>query len=87
MRTDPTLVRKMTTTLRTTRMPRVSRSEKSQGDEGEVVDAEVGVVLAYAKGGLGEGLGAGESVAVDELGPGAALSEAVADGIGDVGDK
>lgn len=63
------------------------REGKGKGDEGEVVDAEVGVVLAYAKGGLGEGLGAGESVAVDELGPGAALSEAVADGIGDVGDK
>lgn len=63
------------------------REGEGHGDEGKVVDSEVGVVFADAEGGIGEGVGAGESGAVDKLGPGAALSEAVAHGIGDVADK
>lgn len=54
---------------------------EDEGDDGEVVDAEVGVVLADAEGGFREGLGLGESGAVDELGPGTALGEAVAEGV------
>lgn len=57
------------------------------GDEGvgeydceydEVVDAEVGGVLADPGGGIGERGGSGEGSAVDELGPGAAVGERVA---------
>ena len=32
-----------------------------EGDDGEVVDAEVGEVLANADGGIGEGLGFGDA--------------------------
>ncbi|KAG5552780.1 hypothetical protein RHGRI_010769 [Rhododendron griersonianum] len=53
----------------------------------EVVDAEVGVVLADAVGGVGERIGHGEGEAVDEFGPRAAPGEAVADCVGDVGEE
>lgn len=63
------------------------RNGDDEGDDGEVVDAEVGVVLADADGGVGERLGFGECGSVGELGPGSALGEAVADGVGDVVDE
>lgn len=63
---------------------REEREGEDESDGGEVVDAEVGVVLPHAEGGVGEGLGLGEGGAVGELRPGTALSEALADRVGDV---
>lgn len=57
------------------------------GDDGEVVDAEVGVVLADTEGGIRERLGLGEGSAVNELGPGSALREAIAERIGEVAEE
>ncbi|KAK3019508.1 hypothetical protein RJ639_003180 [Escallonia herrerae] len=53
------------------------------GKQGHVVDAKVGEVLSNPGGGLGHGVGPGEGRSVDELQPGAALGEAVADGLGE----
>uniref|UniRef100_A0A7N0VK03 Uncharacterized protein n=1 Tax=Kalanchoe fedtschenkoi TaxID=63787 RepID=A0A7N0VK03_KALFE len=64
----------MATTVSTTRIPSVSRLEN-----GEVVDADVGVVFGDMGGGFGEGIGPGEGVAVQELQPGATLGEGVED--------
>lgn len=63
------------------------RDGEDGGEAGEVVDAEVGVVLADAECGFGEGFGLGEGGAVDELRPGAAVGEAGADRVGYVGDE
>ncbi|KAM1353327.1 hypothetical protein PS1_033196 [Malus domestica] len=62
-------------------------NSNGEGENSEVVDAEVGVVLADADGGVGEGFRLGEGGSVEELGPGAALGEAVAAGVGDVVDE
>ncbi|KAK7830676.1 hypothetical protein CFP56_028038 [Quercus suber] len=62
-------------------------SDPTESDDGEVVDAEVGVVLADAEGGVGEGFGFRESGSVDELGPRAALGEVVADRFGYVAEE
>lgn len=59
---------------------RDEREGEGEGEEGYVVDAEVGEVFADARCGLGEGIGAGEGGAIEEFQPGAALGEAVADG-------
>lgn len=63
------------------------RNGEDAGDDRHVVDAEVGVILADAEGRVGEGLRLGESRAVEEFRPRAALGEAVAEGIGDVADE
>jgi hypothetical protein len=61
---------------------REEREGEDESDGGEVVDAEVGVVLPHAEGGLGEGLGLGEGGSVGDLRPGTALGEALADRFG-----
>lgn len=48
---------------------------EGEGDEGEVVDAEVGEVLPEAGGGGGDGVRAGEGGPVEELRPGAGRGE------------
>lgn len=63
------------------------RDGEDAGDDRHVVDAEVGVVLADTEGRVREGLRLGESGAIEELRPRAALGEAVAEGIGDVADE
>ncbi|GAB2272596.1 hypothetical protein Dimus_007418 [Dionaea muscipula] len=60
---------------------------EDDGDEGEVVDAEVGVVLPDPLGGVGDGVRLGEGGPVGELGPWSALREAVADLIGEMVDE
>lgn len=55
------------------------RESEDGSDECEVVDAEVGVVLTDARGGVGERIGFREGGSVGELGPGAALRESVCD--------
>nr|GMC99720.1 abscisic acid receptor PYL4-like [Ipomoea batatas] len=81
-RTDPTLVRKTTTTVEMSRAPR--REAENYGNQGKVVDLEVGVVFADAESGIGDGIRLREGGAVHELRPGTAVGEAVAYGIGDV---
>ncbi|GAB4857299.1 hypothetical protein Ancab_015207, partial [Ancistrocladus abbreviatus] len=49
------------------------RESEDESDEGEVVDAEVGVVLPDALCCFGEGFGFSEGGTVGELGPGAAF--------------
>lgn len=63
------------------------REGEDDGNDGEVVDAKVGVVLADAKGGIGERLGLGEGGTVGEFGPRPALGDPVANGVGDVVDE
>lgn len=63
---------------------REEREGEDESDSGEVVDAEVGVVLPHAEGGLGEGFRLGEGGAVGELRPGTTLGETLADRVGDV---
>lgn len=58
------------------------RESEHGGEQGEVVDPEVGGVLPDPGGGLGEVVGSGEGGAVDKLVPRAALGEAVPDGGG-----
>lgn len=55
---------------------------KGGGEQREVVDAEVAEVLAQAGGGIGEGIGAGEGGAVEELPPGATVVEGAAGRVG-----
>nr|GMC93806.1 hypothetical protein COLO4_14452 [Ipomoea batatas] len=57
---------------------------ENYGNQGKVVDLEVGVVLADAESGIGDGIRLREGGAVHELRPGTAVGEAVAYGIGDV---
>lgn len=54
------------------------RHGKDPGDDGHIVDSEVGVVLADSERGFGKRLWFRESRAVKELGPWPALGEAVA---------
>ena len=63
------------------------RDCENEWNDGVVVDAEVGEVLADAEGGFGEGLGLRERGAVPELRPRAALVEAVSEGRGEVVDE
>lgn len=56
------------------------RECEGESEEGEVIDAEIGVVPAYARCGVGKGIGAGEGRAVQEFQPWTALGECVADG-------
>ncbi|TKY63567.1 CCR4-associated factor 1 [Spatholobus suberectus] len=63
------------------------RNSEDHRNDGVVVDAEVGEVLAHAERGFREGLGFRERGAVHELRPGAALVEAVPEGGGEVVDE
>jgi hypothetical protein len=54
---------------------RQERGREGEGDDGGVVDAEVAEVAAQARGGLGEGVGAGESRSVQQLRPWAPVRE------------
>lgn len=54
------------------------RDREYEREQGQVVDAEVGEVLAHTRGGFRERVRSGESGAVDELGPGAAVGERAA---------
>lgn len=54
------------------------RVGEHDGEYDQVVDAEVGGILAHARGGVGEGDRSRERGAVDELDPGAAVRERVA---------
>ena len=60
---------------------------ESKRDQGYVVDAEVGGVLADPGICLGEGFGSGHGTPVEELRPGAALREALPEGGGEAGDE
>lgn len=66
---------------------REKRQGEDDGDQGGVVDAEVGEVLADPRVGLGKGIRSGHGVPVDELEPWAALREAVAEGGGNAGEE
>lgn len=46
---------------------------EDSGDDGEVINAEIGIVLADTKSGFGEGLRLGKTVTVNELRPRTAL--------------
>lgn len=63
------------------------RNCEDNGDDGYIVDAEVGVVLAEALGCFGERLGLGEGGAIEKLRPGAAGGDAVADGVANLVDE
>lgn len=52
---------------------------EDNGDDGEVVDSEIGVILADTKRGLREGLGLGKSGAINKLGPRTTLGKAMAE--------
>nr|GMC91979.1 hypothetical protein COLO4_14452 [Ipomoea batatas] len=67
-----------------TRTDPTLREAENYGNQGKVVDLEVGVVLADAESGIGDGIRLREGGAVHELRPGTAVGEAVAYGIGDV---
>ncbi|TYH54797.1 hypothetical protein ES332_D09G195600v1 [Gossypium tomentosum] len=64
MRRDPTEERKMTKTLKMMRIPRVSRSEKSETNNHQIINSKVGVIFANTKGGFGERLRLGEGRAI-----------------------
>lgn len=66
---------------------REERHREDHRNNGVVVDAKVGVVFANAECGFRERFRLGECGAVDELRPGTALLEAVAEVIGDVVDE
>lgn len=53
------------------------RESNDDSDDREVIDSEIGVVLADAEGGFGERLRFGEGGSVGKFGPWAALGEAV----------
>lgn len=58
---------------------REEREGEHNSEQGDVVDAEIGEILADPGVGLGEGVGSGHGAPVQELVPGAALGEAIAD--------
>lgn len=66
---------------------RQERNSKDQSNDSVVIDTEVGVVLADAKGGFREALGFRKGCTVNEFTPRTALREAITDGIGDVVDE
>lgn len=55
------------------------REGEYEGEQGHVVDAEVGEILSDPRVRVGEGVGSGQGAPVQELVPGPALREAVAD--------
>ncbi|TVU27505.1 hypothetical protein EJB05_30121, partial [Eragrostis curvula] len=63
------------------------RGGEGERDDGGVVDAEVGEVLAEAGGGLGEGLRPRERGAVDELRPGPRAGERALGGLDEAADE
>lgn len=63
------------------------RESEHAGEEGQVVDPEVGVVLPEAGGCVGEGIWFGEGGPVDEFSPGAALREPVFDLVVEAADE
>ena len=60
---------------------------KNETNRGQIIDSEIGVILADTEGGLGERLGLGESGTVSKFGPRTALGKAVAEGFIEVGDE
>ena len=63
------------------------REAHDEGDQGGVVDSEVGQILADPGDGVGDGVRPGHGGAVHELEPRAALREAAADGGGEARDE